>query len=480
MILKTILFISILFLFGCQKIPLDSGKYYHSLNVQWDGEPWYYATNPKGVIGDEGEPVLNFDEQLKAIEKNNDFKSMDQVMIFIHGGLNKLGSNQNRTVETLKKIKEWNDEIKANKKKNISDPRLTIYPIIINWHSQLMTWVDRMFRIRNGRFSWWATPTVPFAVLTDAGRTLGRLPSVYLAESEAMLSNITTVGRDVNSPPSSWPANHILIDNTYNRSLSDRLKNGLFQTIPGVLRAGTIPLVDFALYESYQMMLRRIDMLFRTENDYELVATAPKMISPNGAVSQLMSMLMRQKKKKKIILIGHSMGAIVVNEIVRRYPKAEFSKIVYMAAACTSKDFIDTIPPYLESRNLPEKPIKTKFYNLSLHPFADKDEVSGGYVLPNGSLLEWLDAYVHRIKTPLDFTFGKWNNAMGVIPLLKDLSDPVKNSIYLKGFPVKDGGFPEKIGDYGFPVKHGDFGNFTYWDPGFWDPMNTEPFQRYR
>lgn len=213
------------------------------------------------------------------------------------------------------------------------------------------------------------------------------------------------------------------------------------------------------------MMLRRIEMLFRTENDFECAKKGysvdnngnKKACRSSGALSLLMKKL--EADEKNITLIGHSMGAIVVNEIIRRHPDNEITKIVYMAAACTSKDFIDTIPPYLDRKNKGDFDNSVEFYSLSLHPYADKDEVSFYYTLPSGSLLEWLDTYVHRVKTPLDLTFGKWNNAMKVLPFLNDYEDYVKNNIYIKGFPVKNNKFP---------TKHGDFGDFGFWDSKFW------------
>lgn len=439
---------------GCAKtIPLTTEQFHHSLNVQVDGKPWFKATNPKK----DNEIIEDFGEQLRVINNYKEYQTKDQVLIFVHGGLNRLGANQSRTTETIEAINSWNDTIGGTSGK-------TIYPVMINWHSRGWTWYDRMFRVRKGRINPTAAiVTSPFAILTDAGRTIGRLPAVYYDETTSMLSNTTHLGRKVNHPPSDWEDMENIHIEDRRESYTERWQYGLFQIFPGVLRSVTIPIADFALYESYQMMLRRIDMLFRTEADYDNAAKQKKTDN-EGAIPQLMEMLI--KDKKEIVLIGHSMGAIVVNEIVRRYPQANFTTIVYMAGACTTKDFLDTIPSYLENRNN-----DTKFYNLTLHPFADQDESTGFYLFPNGSLLEWLDTYVHRVKTPLDLTFGKWNNAVNVLPLLGSLPAHVKKRIFVKGFPFEENGFP---------VLHGDFGRFPYWDPDFWDPKYKKPFKPYR
>ncbi len=355
-----------------------------------------------------------------------------------------------------------------------------IFPIFINWHSQLWTWVDRVGRIRDGRYKpVQALSTLPFALLNDAGRTAGRLPEVYLRESLDMVKNFPLLNRDIMGAPTAWAGGNISIysnghypsypSGNQGWSHSTSLLGPVLKVFPGVVRVGTIPILDFVLYESYQMMLRRIDMLFRTENDYKCAdedINCGTVNSPvnTGAISLLMKKL--SDDGKEITLIGHSMGAIVVNEIVRRYSDSNINKIIYMAAACTSKDFMDTIPPYLDRKNK-NIPNSTQFYSLSLHPLADKDEVSGffGHVLPSGSLLEWLDSYVHRVKTPLDLTFGKWNNAMKVLPLLEGYDGArVKNNIFIKGFPVD--------GD-NFPSTHGSFGKYSFWDQNFWNPNLT-------
>ncbi len=518
MILRTLLIMSCIFLSGCAPIKLESEGRQHALNVQFDGKPWKRATYPENppISESKHKPVTNFTEQLTEIKNLPDYKNSDQVMIFIHGGLNTLTNNNKIKIPaTIKAIKERNEEILANREKpNNKETRKTIYPIFINWHSRFCTWVDRMGRVRDGRINpWKAIPTIPLAFVIDAGRTIGRAPYAYFKEGASTLSNIRPKSlRKVNNIPAGWnEQTNIYIDQSNPDSLG-RIPYGIGQVFPGALRLGTIPLADFVLYESYQMMLRRIDMLFRTENDYKNVADKTKP-SADGALSQLMKKLLAEdddKNKKEIILIGHSMGTIAVNEIIRRYPHVEFKKVIYMAAACTSKDFMDTIPPYLQLRedkiaaceeikkqincdklniatckDIKDKiecgEIKTDFYSLSLHPFADQDESTGFYTLPNGSLLEWLDTYVHRVKTPLDLTFGKWNNAMNVLPLL-NLSDNLKKHIHIKGFPVKETKYEiEEDGhlfrEKGYPIKHGDFRKFHYWNPDFWDPKKGGPYK---
>ena len=87
-------------------------------------------------------------------------------------------------------------------------------------------------------------------------------------------------------------------------------------------------------------------------------------------------------------------------------------------------------------------------------------------LVPNGSLLEWLDSYVLGLRTRMYKTMGKWNNLLSVLNVLNGLPKEVKAAIHIKGFPV--------VGEQ-FPYAHGTFDDFKFWDPAFWDPKNKAP-----
>src|SRR5690606_32518259 len=91
----------------------------------------------------------------------------------------------------------------------------------------------------------------------------------------------------------------------------------------------------------------------------------------------------------EITLVGHSMGAIVINEVLSTYPDLPVKNIVYMAPACPVRDAQKVIVPYLLRHR------RARFFLLTLHPIAEADEkfsVLPWYdVVPRGSLLEWVD-----------------------------------------------------------------------------------------
>jgi len=441
-------------LFGCTTHRVSDAQYLHSLTVGFAGEP-FEILRAKGTSRVPDGPLDDFDQQLALIEEEIGKLQPKRIVVFVHGGMNTLSNGLDRTDDAVRAIECW----------NAKHPNESVYPIFINWHSRFVTFYDRHFRVRQGRISpKQAWVTWPFTLVADFGRALTRLPATITTEGQCAIGNI---GRCVRESPRSWP--NAKITRTY--EIGGWAKTGSYvtQIVPGVLRIGTMFLTDAVLYESYQLMLRRIDMLFRTEADYAASA-AGRDTKPSGAISKLMDRMPSIKKATgaRIELIGHSLGSIAVNEIVRRYPKIHYDRIIYMAAACSGSDFMDTIPPYLESHSGRDGP---QFFSLMLHPFADKDEAIAWSALPRGSLLEWLDNYALTIKTPLDRTIGKWDNAMRVLPMLDRIDRSVKRRMHFKGFQV-DG--------TRYPHTHGDFDEFPYWNPKFWDPNFTDPLPRIR
>jgi hypothetical protein len=63
------------------------------------------------------------------------------------------------------------------------------------------------------------------------------------------------------------------------------------------------------------------------------------------------AVFLRQLEKERTALcvtaVGHSLGAMVMNEAVRQFPKVNYDRFIYMAAACSIRDFNDSIVPYL-------------------------------------------------------------------------------------------------------------------------------------
>lgn len=65
----------------------------------------------------------------------------------------------------------------------------------------------------------------------------------------------------------------------------------------------------------------------------------------------------------RITMIGHSMGTIVVNELLQLFPALPWETLVYMAGAASVRDTARATTPLLEQNGG-----CTRLYGLMLHP----------------------------------------------------------------------------------------------------------------
>jgi hypothetical protein len=194
------------------------------------------------------------------------------------------------------------------------------------------------------------------------------------------------------------------------------------------------------------------------------------------------------------------MGTIVANEILARFGRIKFDNIVYMAAACRTEDFLRLGVPYLERYQ------DVHFYNLCLHPSAERTEAQPGKLMiadplyfpleiaPRGSLLVWIDSFLEHPESEGDRTLGRWENAI----LASDIFPKDVNSrITIKAFGrdrfgnvtqnYSASGEPRLRTSGGLnprqylnePREHGDFSrdkfpanpknpNFDFTEPNYW------------
>ena len=155
----------------------------------------------------------------------------------------------------------------------------------------------------------------------------------------------------------------------------------------------------------------------------------------------------------EITIIGHSMGTIVENHILRDFDDLPIRDIVYMAAASSVRDYEDSGRKYLE-RHL-DKLSTPHIHHLMLNDFAeirDQYGVVGPLEFPpSGSLLVWIDNYFTRPPTLRDRTAGRFDNLM---LFLGETDERLRSYITAKTFGV---GRSIAMTD---PQHHGDFFSF--------------------
>lgn len=160
----------------------------------------------------------------------------------------------------------------------------------------------------------------------------------------------------------------------------------------------------------------------------------------------------------RIIMIGHSMGAIVVNELLELFPDLPYETLVYMAGAASMRDTARAVSPVLErNRGC------TRLYGLMLHPMNEAREASGARLLLSGSLLVYIDEFLETPKTLPDRTVGQWRN----IRMGRHLFPAAARKWSL--FRVYD---REPAQGRPNPTTHGAFNDsgMPFWSERFWKP----------
>jgi pimeloyl-ACP methyl ester carboxylesterase len=242
-------------------------------------------------------------------------------------------------------------------------------------------------------------------------------------------------------------------------------------TIPAKLL--TTPLIDSLGQAAWDNMSRRTVTLFESPiypRIHKSDADQMNYLLDYGPPGDLQIFLNRLRKHiadhggddaYDITIIGHSMGTMVINELLRHNPDLKIHNIVYMAAACTIHDFAKTTVPYLKAH------AETQFYNLCLHPTCEITEAEYYELPPRGSLLLWIDEFLANPQTSLDRTLGRWDN---ILPAMYVIPDKIRDRVTIKAFAMTSNGSlsDPATGNSPAPQKHGDFTEVSYYVDSFW------------
>ncbi|HWB59248.1 MAG TPA: hypothetical protein VG733_07140, partial [Chthoniobacteraceae bacterium] len=253
-----------------------------------------------------------------------------------------------------------------------------------------------------------------------------------------------------------------------------------------LLVAGTL---EGAGESMWNMMTRRTRTMFYNSNSFQPGHRASydeyeqefwdSSDTGIGGFAVFLRQLEKENKKSgarlKVTAVGHSMGAMVMNEAVRYFPNVYYDRIVYMAPACTISDFYNSVVPYL--RHPPYgKSQHVEFFNLCLNPLAEDrerslvndrntlEEMTLGEIVPRGSLLVWIDDWFNHPDSFPDRTLGQFENAM----LASKMFPPdVQGKIHMLAFGMDPASKPGGPTDPG-PEHHGDFSGYKFWEKEFY------------
>jgi pimeloyl-ACP methyl ester carboxylesterase len=375
----------------------------------------------------------------------------DSLLIYVHGGMKDLQES----------IQDSQEQVPA------IDSTSNYYPIYINWESSMVdAYIEQLLYIRQGKYSPTMGPiSAPFYLLYDIGRAILRAPITWGHQGYNLLRNSylhptvsDTIYKKYNREFYS-DGNHIYLGN-HNVGFWDDFSSTFTHFIPGILKIFTTPLLDTFGKSAWNNMVRRTKKLFRRHDEFNLYninEVNVKHTASTGGASILLDSLITYAAKNdniSISLLGHSMGASILTEIIAHYNNFHFDNIVFMAPATSIKDFEHIVIPYLQK---PENK-STRVYIITLHPEADVRENTFYDILPRGSLLEWVDDFASEPTEFTEVTLGKWKN---IIRASHIIPENVRDQIIIKGF-----GYINEMD----PQVHSDFNDvkFKFWKTDFW------------
>ena len=439
--------ISLLGLSGCasktftpeQFLQLEDAKLYQ-IYIDEDGHLLNPASQEIVPIHEEAGYVSNILENFERLNRSRE--GADLVLtLFIHGGLNTFDAATER--------------VTLFKDKMIKDGR---YPLFVSWNSGPLTnYKDHLIRNRRGISSpFLGLISSPFVFLEDSLRAIARIPaSTY---NVVFGQNTIRKSSDTKEKRAAAASIQELEMLPINLQVGRRGETtaGDWWSVWNPTKLVTAPIIDGLGTGAWSSMLRRADLVLRKDSGFN---GEPKSTA-HTAVAKFLTAYEQKFGRQGIDLIGHSMGAIIANNIISRNQDLNFNNIVFMGAACRIKDLEYVVVPYLKKNE------STKFYNLSIHTYRELSENAFYDFVPRGSLLVWIDQTFGAINSFSDRTAGYWYNIVRAAKnVFKEPS--VMRRVYLTEFAM----------DGDVPKKHGEFDEFNFWQESFWLGSVTERYQ---
>ncbi|WP_221031525.1 alpha/beta hydrolase [Actomonas aquatica] len=432
----------------------------------------------------------NMEASLQRPDYTGDPKTL-KVLLWLHGGLN----SPSGIDELLTSGGNRNESLPDGQRERILNAGY--YPLYISWRSgAFVSLRDRYFRVRNGGRAQGPLAyvrAVPY-LLTDTITGVAQLPeTLWDGAADRLAENHRGGALKRDWDDDRWKkyfsdggadGPHLALWDEPNRDLGP-WENLAYQTqliVPGVTRIATTPVLQGIGTPAWQMMLRRSKNVVTMEADALSLDDGyglPELDSSlrgNGVASVVAWRLQEIEKRLgekgitlEIYLHGHSMGAIIANDLVRMYPDLPYKRIVHLASADSVRNWVDKTEPYL--RKHPE----TEFYNLVLHPVnEEREDISMVTLLPEGSLLVWLDSMFTKPDHVMDRRSGRWDNAKYLLASYANIVEQRTGSVG-KGTEAEQNAAAVRLKVFNLdpdskdtPQTHGDFKDKPFWEKGFY------------
>jgi pimeloyl-ACP methyl ester carboxylesterase len=422
-----------------------------------DGPVLWRARSPLGRLLRRFEPLpdafeewTRYDALLKAMMRQIR-KEQKTVMIIVHGGLESPHQNLANSAAILEQIHTQGDRV---------------YPIFIIWDSYLGALPEQLLLVRSGHYTAWWFVTGLYYLISATWSGIGLLFSMGATQVRSLYR-----GGPLYSDPPTGGGGALGVSLGDYQPKRRTLAGSVLQFVGWLLQA--IPRIVSSVFinglapPTWQNLRRRARAMFRAPQEFdELVSSRTAVPSGSsfhpsrGAVAVLVRRLSEtigrdSARPGKVTLIAHSMGSMITNEFIKYAgDRLWYDAIVYMAPACSVKDFADAVVPALERDRAAHA------YVLTLHPKVEVNEKTGRGFLPRGSILEWLERFLDPPVTHLDRALGKFDNVRRALHIFPTR---VRKRIHVKAFPF-DGNRPRK------PFKHIHFNDQStrFWRRAFW------------
>jgi hypothetical protein len=358
-----------------------------------------------------------------------------KIMLYFHGGLNSERHSLQRVQSQYRQVLNETD----------------MYPIFVNWRSgPIDSYFRHLTRIRQAKKSNSAKFTSPFYLASDLLASLAYAPKSWVVQGKHSWDS--TVQREPDYWEDYLSSGFPVIHTGDAENYADPFRS-LLWVVTSPAKIVSTPFTYTLSKPAWDIMIRRTETMFVKPNEFHNPpARHGSSYCGAGALSVFLDHLVKFQTqpgiKLEIILFGHSMGAIICNEIVQAFPELNITTIVHMASADSIRNFLGKTVRFMQAHT------DTRVYSLYLSPENEDREISSYGLTPSGSLLTWIDNSFTTPATELDRRAGRWSNMRRALFLIPD---PVVQRLHFKIFGQGVG-----------PQVHGAFDDFPYWQESFY------------
>ncbi len=420
------------------------------------GQP-YVMVNREGVpmrVGDEDSPAgwrerldnqtfvtKELDAQLAKVDEHVTravaAHGTPRLMIYVHGGLSWYTDRLDYIADTVDAQGLLDDT--------------DIYPIFLIWDSSFLSaFSDDVFEVRGGERK-------PFGEVP--GTIFGFLTAPFVL-AHRLTSSLAGAPMNLGNQLDQFSEGFIESEPIPSEEIDTAAKIG-----QGVVSGLAFPagLASSSLFSGFgtgawDMMKRRIDRMFVIQEHgkrkgqlwkggarlfFEELGRRLDAVGRWKRPARPERPAADEPQKVELWLVGHSMGAIIVNKVLKAFPALRFDRIVYLGAASSVEDFRESVVPYLARHR------DSRFYSFSLAHRNESQESAAFDTVPRGSLLVWIDHMLEPGLSPNGRRIGRWRNLQALkFDGTNDDDREVCSRLNFVKLP--------RAGDY--PTRHGEFG----------------------